>query len=74
MITDLLTGFSREPAECIVTINDTPIEMLYPLLAEVTVETGRNAPDTATITFESRRDERGEWLVQDATGLSTTRR
>ncbi|MEF8705517.1 MAG: hypothetical protein V5B07_03685 [Candidatus Accumulibacter sp. UW27] len=68
MITDLLSGFSREPAECIVTINDTPIERLYPLLAEITVETGRNAPDSATITFESRRDERGEWLVQDATG------
>lgn len=69
MITDLLAGFSREPAECLVKINDTPIEQLYPLLAEVTVETGRNAPDTATLTFETRRDERGEWLVQDATGL-----
>jgi hypothetical protein len=69
MITDLLSGFSREPAECLVRINDTPIESLYPLLAEVTVETGRNAPDSATLTFETRRDERGEWMVQDATGL-----
>ena len=69
MMIDLLAGFSREPAECIVRINDTPIEALYPLLSEVTVETGRNAPDTATLTFETRRDEQGEWLVQDATGL-----
>ena len=69
MVLDLLAGFSREPSECIVKINDTPIESLYPLLAEVTVETGRNAPDTATLTFETRRDEHGEWLVQDATGL-----
>lgn len=69
MIPDLLAGLARDPAECVVQINDTPIETLYPLLAEVTVETGRNAPDTATLTFESRRDERGEWLVQDATGL-----
>ncbi len=66
---DLLAGFSREPAECIVRVNDTPIDSLYPLLAELTVETGRNAPDTATLTFETRRDEHGEWLVQDATSL-----
>ena len=66
---DLLAGFSREPAECIVRVNDAPIEPLYPLLVEVSVETGRNAPDTATLTFETRRDEHGEWMVQDATGL-----
>lgn len=69
MIPDLLGGLAREPAECIVRINDAPIDTLYPLLAEVVVETGRNAPDTATLTFETRRDERGEWAVQDATGL-----
>ncbi|MCK7500256.1 MAG: hypothetical protein MZW92_65615 [Comamonadaceae bacterium] len=69
VIPNLLAGLTRDPAECVVKINDAPIEALYPLLAEVTVETGRNAPDTATLTFESRRDERGEWLVQDATGL-----
>lgn len=73
MILDLLTGATREPAECIVRIDDAPIESLYPLLAEVAVETGRNAPDTATLTFETRRDERGEWLVQDATGLFDNR-
>jgi hypothetical protein len=69
VIPDLLAGLAREPAECIVKINDVAIETLYPLLAEVAVETKRNAPDTATLTFESRRDERGEWIVQDATGI-----
>lgn len=63
---DLLA--TRAPAECVLSINGAPIDSLYPLLSEVTVETSRNAPDTASIVFESRRDEHGEWLVQDALG------
>jgi hypothetical protein len=61
---------TREPAECVIGIEGETLEDFYPLLEEVTVETGRNAPDTARLTFESRRDELGEWLVQDAKGLS----
>ncbi|GAB3255258.1 phage late control D family protein [Chitinimonas naiadis] len=60
---------TRAPAECVITVNGFPIDSLYPLLTEATVETGRNAPDTASLVFESRRDELGQWLVQDAIGL-----
>ncbi|MBP8132849.1 MAG: hypothetical protein KAY13_01130 [Zoogloea sp.] len=61
---------TREPAECVLSIEGESLDDFYPLLEEVTVETGRNAPDTARLTFESRRDELGDWLVQDAKGLS----
>ncbi len=64
---DLLTTPTREPAECLVEVEGAAIEALYPFLLEVRVETDRNAPDTATLVFESRRDETGRWLVQDAT-------
>ena len=70
MLLDLLSTATREPAECLVEVEGAPIESLYPFLMEVTVETGRNTPDTATLVFESRRDETGRWLVQDATDMT----
>ncbi|HVK55996.1 MAG TPA: hypothetical protein VM532_13330 [Burkholderiales bacterium] len=69
MLLDILSAKDRAPAECVIEVNQQPIEDLYPFLVEVTVETGRTEPAVATLTFESRRDEHGEWLVQDATGI-----
>jgi hypothetical protein len=66
---DFLSGRNRAPAECVIEIDRRPIEELYQFLIEVTVETSRTEPATATLTFETRRDERGEWTVQDAFGL-----
>lgn len=56
----------REPAECVVTVDGEEIVDLYPYLAEVTVECSRAAGAEAVLRFETRRDERGEWAVQDA--------
>jgi len=61
---------TREPAECVLSIEGESLADFYPMLSEVTVETSRHAPDTARLTFESRRDEQGDWLIQDAKGMS----
>ncbi|MDQ6965564.1 MAG: hypothetical protein Q9M23_01420, partial [Mariprofundaceae bacterium] len=66
MLLDVLGGKRREPAECRIKVADVEIGDLYPCLTEVTVEVGRTASASATLNFESRRDENGEWLVQDA--------
>lgn len=65
----LLSSKDRAPAECVIEIDHVPIEDLYPFLIEATVQAGRSDAATATLTFESRRDELGQWLVQDAHGL-----
>jgi phage protein D len=65
----LLSGKERAPAECVIEVDHAPIEDLYPFLIEATVQAGRADAATATLTFESRRDELGQWLVQDAHGL-----
>jgi hypothetical protein len=39
---------------------------LYPLLLEVTIDTGREEPAIAALKFETRRDNQGMWTVQDA--------
>jgi hypothetical protein len=70
MSLDLLGGKRREPAECVVKVDGSEITDLYPYLTEVTVETGRRDAWTATLRFESRRDEVGSWSVQDAGVLS----
>ncbi len=62
---DLLTGKTREPAECVIRVGDEEISDFYPLLMEVLVETSRAEASAATITFETRRDETGLWVVQD---------
>lgn len=68
MVLDLFAGKRREPAECVIKVGAglTEITALYPFLMEVKVETDRHQPATATLVFESRRDERGKWIVQDA--------
>jgi hypothetical protein len=65
---DLLGAKLRAPAECQVKVGAARQEIteLYPFLTEITVECGRTEAATATLTFESRRDEQGEWAVQDS--------
>jgi hypothetical protein len=69
---DLLTINFREPAECVIRVGAAGEEIsdLYPFLVEVTVDSRRDQPAVATLKFESRRDEQGQWLVQDS-GLLT---
>jgi phage protein D len=62
---DLLTGKSRAPAECIITVDDTPLDDLYPVLVSVEVSTSRGEAAAATLIFETRRFEDGTWNVQD---------
>jgi phage protein D len=62
---DLLTGKSRAPAECIITVDDTPLDDLYPVLVSVEVSTSRSEAAAATLIFETRRFEDGTWNVQD---------
>lgn len=58
----------REPAECIIKVGASAQEItdLYPFLTEVRVETSRTEASVATLNFETRRDENGQWSVQDA--------
>jgi phage protein D len=64
-ILDLLTGKTRAPAECIITVDDTPLDDLYPVLVSVEVSTSRGEAAAATLIFETRRFEDGTWNVQD---------
>ena len=65
MLLDLFSGKSREPAECVIRISGEEIVHLYPHLAEVKASTTRRDGAQATLTFQTRRDEEGSWLVQD---------
>ena len=69
---DLFSGLRREPAGCVVKVGVARLEItdLYPFLTGVEVECSRKNPWTATLTFESRRDEHGKWAVQDSGTLS----
>jgi hypothetical protein len=62
---NLFADSFREPAECVVTIDGGEITDLYPYLVEVTVECSRASSCEAVLRFETRRDEHGEWSVQD---------
>lgn len=62
---DLLTSKSRAPAECVITVDDTPLDDLYPVLVSVEVSTSRSEAAAATLIFETRRFEDGRWNVQD---------
>lgn len=62
---DLLSGKTRAPAECIITVDGTMLDDLYPVLVSVEVATSRMEAAAATLTFESRRLEDGSWNVQD---------
>lgn len=72
MLGGLLSDKLREPAECVIRVGASGEEIseLYPFLTEVTVETARDRAAIATLKFETRRDENGRWLVQDAGILS----
>ncbi|MDJ0854798.1 MAG: hypothetical protein QNI88_06275 [Desulfobacterales bacterium] len=67
-VLDLLTAKFREPAECLIRVGGAGEEIsdLYPVLLEVRVDTRRDQPAVATLKFETRRDEQGQWLVQDS--------
>lgn len=56
----------RAPAECLVSVNESPIEELHRYVREVTVQMSRRAATTVTIVLDSFRDESGRWLVQDS--------
>jgi len=68
---DFLADKLREPAACIIAVGDEEVADLYPFLTEVSVQTNRNEAATATLRFETRRDESGVWVVQDAGLLKT---
>jgi hypothetical protein len=61
-------GTLRAPAECVIKVgaSRTEITDLYPFLTEVVVEAGRTEAATATLRFETRREEEGHWTVQDS--------
>jgi hypothetical protein len=61
----LLEEATRDPAECVVELEGEEITELYPQLVEVVVESSRGQADVCTLRFESSRDERGSWQVQD---------
>jgi hypothetical protein len=65
---DLLSAKFREPAECIIKVGPAGEEItdLYPFLVEVAVDAAREGPAVATLRLETRRDEQGQWLVQDS--------
>ncbi len=65
MVLDLLSENLREPAECVIRVGGEEIAELYPMLMDVQVETNRVEASAATLTFETRRDETGLWIVQD---------
>jgi len=66
MLLDLFSEKERAPAECVITVDGAEITDLYPFLLEVAVEASRAEAATASLTFETRRDELGKWTVQDA--------
>jgi len=65
---ELLSAKRREPAECIIKVGPAGGEItgLYPFLVEATVDTTRDRPAVAILRFETRRDEQGQWRVQDS--------
>ncbi|MGD8590146.1 MAG: hypothetical protein PVG22_15080 [Chromatiales bacterium] len=64
----------RSPAECVVRVDDREISDLYPYLAEVRVESSREAATVCTLLIDSLRSESGDWLVQDAGILTPWKR
>ncbi|HSI51436.1 MAG TPA: hypothetical protein VLA61_24475 [Ideonella sp.] len=66
MLLDLFSSKDRSPAECVVKVDGQEIAELYPFLIELSVQTSRSEAATASLSFETRRDELGRWTVQDA--------
>jgi len=55
----------RDPADCVIRVDGQEIAELYPLLSLVMAECSRDEASTATLVFETQRDEHGRWTVQD---------
>ncbi len=62
---DLFSDVKRQPAECVVELDNEEISDLYAALVEVVVEADRKKWTTATLILETRRLEDGSWTVQD---------
>src|SRR5881394_2703674 len=62
---DLLSPKLREPAECVIKVDGEEIVEFYRFLTEVSVDATRARWCEGSLHFESRRDERGNWAVQD---------
>lgn len=73
MLGGLLGGAQRDPAGCVIKVGVARLEItdLYPFLTGVEVQCSRKHAWTATLTFESRRDEKGSWVVQDSGVFAT---
>ena len=65
MLLDLFSDKKRLPAECVVELDNSEIDDMYPALVEVVVDADRSRWTTATLVFETRRLEDGTWTVQD---------
>jgi len=63
---DLFKAPHRDPASCVISVDGEEITDLYPFLVSVDVSDSREMATTAELIFDSRRDENGEWVVQDA--------
>lgn len=66
LLIDLFSSKERAPAEVVIRVDGSEIADLYPFLLEVAVEAGRSEAASATLSFETRRNELGKWTVQDA--------
>jgi phage protein D len=65
VLLDLFSDKKRQPAECVIELDNSEIDDMYPALVEVVVEADRSKWTTATLIFETRRLEDGLWTVQD---------
>jgi len=65
---DLFETAHTEPASCIILVGEAEEEIvdLYPFLMKLEVKARRGEAATATLSLETRRDEQGAWVVQDA--------
>lgn len=65
MLLEWLDDLIRDPASCIVKVNGTEIDDLYPNLVSINATLDRQDSAEATIVFDTRRMEDGSWNVHD---------
>jgi hypothetical protein len=65
MLFDFLKAAFVHPAECIISIDNSPIADLYPYVTSVSVDATRDRGTEAHITFASPVDEMDHWTVAD---------
>jgi len=56
----------RAPGDCVIRVDGNEITGLYPYLTQVAAQISRHPAATATLSFETVRDAKGMWAVQDA--------